>query len=387
MVSSQLGWQDGQPYSRQYGDIYFSRESGIAETRHVFLEQNRLATRWAKLKDGEHFVIGETGFGTGLNFLCAWQLWTQTAPMSARLHFVSTELHPILPEDLSRALALWPELADYAGQLLRQYGALARGWHRMEFAQGRVMLTLLVGDAIETLPRLDAHVDAWFLDGFAPAKNPRMWNEGLFRAMVQCSASGATFATFTSAGAVRRGLETVGFQVEKVAGYGKKREMLRGELVGHRCEKSPMPAREAIVIGSGLAGSATAYSLAQRGWRITLVERHPQIAAEASGNRQGILYARLSPGMSLLSEFTLAGYQHALRCLHGLMPQGEDTWRQCGLLQLAFDESEADRLNGVLDLGFPTDLLYSVDRAEASVLAGMELPCGGLYFPGSGWGD
>jgi tRNA 5-methylaminomethyl-2-thiouridine biosynthesis bifunctional protein len=161
--------------------------------------------------------------------------------------------------------------------------------------------------------------------------------------------------------------------------------MLRGELVGHGRKKMQTPARQAVIVGSGLAGCATARSLAQRGWQVILIERHHGIAAEASGNRQGVLYARLSPGMSLLSEFTLAGYQHALRCLHQLMPQGEDTWRQCGLLQLAFDEREAERLKGILALGLPQGLLHGVDHKEASMLAGEALLSGGLYFPGSGW--
>lgn len=385
MSSPILDWQDGQPFSSQYHDIYFSRESGIAETRHVFLGQNRLAERWGQLQDGAQFVIGETGFGTGLNFLCAWQLWDRIAPKSARLHFASAELHPIPPDDLRRALALWPELAEPAGELLEQYRTPARGWHRMIFAQGRVMLTLLIGDVADTLPQLRARVDAWFLDGFTPAKNPRMWSDALFKAMVDCSAPGASFATFTSAGAVRRGLQAAGFEVQKVAGHGKKREILCGKLSRMPDKALPEPVREAVVIGGGLAGNASAYSLALRGWQVTLVERHAQLASEASGNHQGILYARLSPRMSLLSEFTLAGYQHALRTLRRLLPQSEDSWRQCGLLQLAFDADEAARLKGVLDLNLPEELLRGVDSAEASRIAGVGLPCGGLYFPGSGW--
>jgi tRNA 5-methylaminomethyl-2-thiouridine biosynthesis bifunctional protein len=385
MGSSSLDWQDGQPYSRRYGDIYFSRESGIAETHHVFLEQNRLAQRWTSLNALEQFVIGETGFGTGLNFLCAWRLWDQVAPSTATLHFVSTELHPVLPEELHRALELWPELAEYASQLSSQYGDLSPGVHRMVFAQGKVILTLLIGAASDTLPGLDAPINAWFLDGFAPSRNPQMWSETIFQAMAKCSVTGTTFATFTSAGAVRRGLEAVGFNTEKVPGYGRKREILRGEFAGHACEKLASPIREAIVIGGGLAGSATAHSLARKGWRITLIERHPHIAAEASGNHQGVLYARLSPKMSLLSEFTLAGYRHALRSLHGLLPQGENSWRQCGLLQLAFDDTEAARLRGVLDLGLQAELFYGVDPVQASALAGVQLAFGGLYFPGGGW--
>lgn len=385
MSSSILDWQDGQPFSSRYQDIYFSRESGIAETRHVFLTQNRLAERWAQLRGGDLFVIGETGFGTGLNFLCAWQLWAQTAPQDARLHFISTELHPILPDDLRRALALWPELSGFADELLSRYSAMARGWSRMTFAGGRVALTLLIGDIADTLPQLRAQVDAWFLDGFAPAKNPEMWNDALYQAMAQRSAPGATFATFTSAGAVRRGLQAAGFMVEKVAGYGRKREILCGTFERPTVRHLPPAAREAVVIGGGLAGSASAHSLASRGWKVTLIERHAQLAAEASGNHQGILYARLSPKMSPLSEFTLAGYQHALRNLNVMLPQGEDSWQRCGLLQLAFNEDEASRLRGILALNLPEEVLRFMDPSGASTIAGVELPFGGLYFPGGGW--
>lgn len=385
MNTTNIDWQDGLPFSSQYGDIYFSRESGIAETRHVFLQQNNLAERWQKLGPGAHFVIGETGFGTGLNFLCAWQLWNEVAPPAARLHFISTELHPIAPDELRKALALWPELAEVASSLLEQYTALAPGWHRLTFAQGRVVLTLLIGDARATLPQLSARVDAWFLDGFSPAKNPGMWDAELFRTMAACSSPGATFSTFTCAGAVRRELQAAGFKIEKVSGYGQKRTMLRGGLAGGGRQLRAAPSRKAVVIGGGLAGCASAYALAKRGWQITLIERHPVIAAEASGNHQGILYARLMPKISPLSALTLAGYQHALRMLGQLLPQGDDTWRQCGLLQLAFDEREAARLQGILDLGLPSSLLYGVNSADASALAGVELPFGGVMFPGGGW--
>lgn len=378
-------WQDGQPYSPRYGDIYFSRDSGIAETRHVFLEQNRLPQRWAELRGGDVFVIGETGFGTGFNFLCAWQLWESVAPASARLHFISCERHPIPPEALRCALALWPELAEFAGHLIDCYPDLSLGWHRMVFAQGRVVLTLLIGDANVTLPRLHAQVDAWFLDGFAPARNPDLWSAEIFEAIARCSATSATFATYTSAGLVRRGLERVGFRVEKVCGHGRKRHMLRGIFV-HATDARPSPPhREAIVIGAGLAGSATAHSLAQRGWRTTLIERHAGIAAEASGNHQGILYARISPASNVLSEFALAGYQYTLRTLTRLLPQRGDAWQQCGLLQLAFDERETRRLRGVCALGLPESLLRWVERDEAERFAGMGVPCAGIYFPGGGW--
>lgn len=384
-MTNPFSWHDGQPYSLRYGDIYFSRESGIDETRHVFLEHNRLEQRWSAMQSDECFVIGETGFGTGLNFICAWQLWMQVAPALSRLHFISTELHPLTADELRSSLALWPELATYADQLISQYHVLPPGWHRMTFSQGRVILTLLVGDANETLPQLDAVIDAWFLDGFSPARNPALWSETIFQAMARCSAAGATFATFTSAGSVRRGLESCGFCVRKVQGHGKKREMLRGEYSAGTVKNFPAKTREAVVVGGGLAGTATAHSLARRGWRITLIERHPHLASEASGNHQGILYARLSPKKNLLSDFALAGYLHVLRELPGLMPEGDDTWRQCGLLQLAFDADEERRLSGVIDLALPDTLLRGVDREEAGRLAGFESPFNGIYFSGGGW--
>lgn len=194
---AQLDWLDGQPVSVAFGDVYFSRSSGLEETRHVFLRHNQLAERFAALPPDGQFSIGETGFGTGLNFLCAWQHFLQHAPATARLHFISAEKYPLTAQDLSQALALWPELASQAQQLLRQYDVLSHGWHRFVLEGGRILLTLLVGDVLEVLPQLDARIDAWFLDGFAPSKNPDMWQAELFQIIARLSAPGATFATFT----------------------------------------------------------------------------------------------------------------------------------------------------------------------------------------------
>ena len=203
---AQLDWDDqGQPMSREFGDVYFSRASGLEETRHVFLAHNALAERFAALPADGRLCIGETGFGTGLNFLCAWQLFDRCANAEARLHFVSVERYPLAHEDLARALALWPELAPWAEPLLAQYVGIHPGFQRLSFAGGRVVLTLLIGDVLDCLPQLDARIDAWFLDGFSPAKNPQMWTAELFAQLARLSAAGATLATFTCAGFVRRG--------------------------------------------------------------------------------------------------------------------------------------------------------------------------------------
>ncbi len=389
---AQLDWDEqGQPLSREFDDVYFSPASGIDETRHVFLAGNDLARRFAELPGGGRFCIGETGFGTGLNFLCAWQLFEQCAPADARLQFVSVEKFPLTRDDLTRALALWPELAPLAAQLIDQYVAVHPGFQRISLADGRVVLTLLVGDALDCLPELDARIDAWFLDGFSPAKNPDMWSPALFAQLARLSAPGTTLATFTAAGFVRRGLKEVGFAIKRLPGFGKKWEMSRGLFGGEaRNDSKPWFARprfvpqrrEALVIGAGLAGCASAASLAARGWQVTLLERHDAPAREASGNPQGVLYLKLSAHGTPLSRLILSGFGHTRRLLQRL-EQGHD-WQACGVLQLAFDTKEAQRQDKLAE-AFPADLLHSLDKAQAEALAHVALPAGGLFYPEAGW--
>ena len=393
--SADLEWREGQPYSRRFGDVYFSRDSGIGETRHVFLDGNRLPARWAALEPKSTFTIGETGFGTGLNFLCAWALWNEIAPPDARLHVFSTELHPLSANELVRALALWPELTLRRDALLAQWDALLPGWHRFRFEEGRVTLTLAVGDATEQLAALDAPLDAWFLDGFAPARNPEMWSDALFAQIARCSHEHTTLATYTSAGHVRRGLEAVGFRVEKGRGFGRKREMLHGEMArapSNEPRSRPwlaLPAhrgpRRAVVIGGGLAGTSAANSLAVRGWNVTLIERARELATGASGNPQGILYTRLAARDTPLRRIVLSGYLHSLRRLRALLPETDDTWCRCGVLQLAFDAEEQERQVALTGDASLAPILRTVSREEASAIAGIALPHGGLHFPGSGW--
>ncbi|MFC5697309.1 bifunctional tRNA (5-methylaminomethyl-2-thiouridine)(34)-methyltransferase MnmD/FAD-dependent 5-carboxymethylaminomethyl-2-thiouridine(34) oxidoreductase MnmC [Pseudomonas sp. GCM10022186] len=389
---AQLDWDEqGQPLSREFDDVYFSPASGIDETRHVFIAGNDLARRFAELPAGGRFTIGETGFGTGLNFLCAWQLFERCAPADARLHFVSVEKFPLTRDDLQRALALWPELAPLAAQLIDQYVAVHPGFQRFCLAGGRVMLTLLLGDALDCLPELDACIDAWFLDGFAPAKNPDMWSPALFAQLARLSAPGTTLATFTAAGFVRRGLKEVGFAIKRIPGFGKKWEMSRGLFEGEaRDDSKPWFARprfvpqrrEALVIGAGLAGCASAASLAARGWQVTLLERHDAPAREASGNPQGVLYLKLSAHGTPLSRLILSGFGHTRRLLQRL-EQGHD-WQACGVLQLAFDAKEAQRQEKLAE-AFPADLLHPLDKAQAEALAHVALPAGGLFYPEAGW--
>ncbi len=394
-----LDWKDGQPYSNRYGDVYFSTDSGLEETRHVFLQGNRLAERFAALMAGESFCIGETGFGTGLNFLCTLQLFEQVAPPGASLDFFSVEKFPLCDDELRAALALWPELAVQAEALLARWHRRVPGWNRWSFASGRVRLTLALEVVEQALPQLPAGcADAWFLDGFSPAKNPEMWSEAVLAGIARSLRDGATLSTYTCAGWVRRGLQHAGFAVERVEGFGRKREMVRAssDSLSHRGrvgvgEHSMKPAtrnkppRTAIVIGGGIAGCAAAHALAQRGIAVTLIESAPQLATQGSGNPRGILHARFGAGNNPLHRFVLAAYGHALALLDEAVPVDGALRSECGLLQLAATEAEAKRIGKLSAQEWPAHLLQAVDAATASELVGMKMAHGGLWFPGGGW--
>lgn len=405
-INANLIWDDqGQPYSADFEDVYFSKASGLEETRYVFVEHNNLAERFKKLPVDECFVIGETGFGSGLNFLCAWQLFDELATIGSRLHFISVEKYPLTQADLKKSLQLWPELMGYSEQLLSQYVAIHAGYQTFVFAQGRVTLTLLVGDVHEQLPALNTKIAAWFLDGFSPAKNPQMWTEDLFKQLARLSTTQTTLATFTSAGFVRRGLIDAGFAIEKDVGFADKREMLYGQFQGiatpqpntHKRALTPpwyarlehtYPHRTAIVIGAGIAGCSSAASLAARGWQVTVLERQADIAMEGSGNPQGILYLKLSAHQTLQTRLLIEGFGYTRRLLERLTTEqllikGED-WQDCGVLQLAFDGKEQQRQQQLAEAFSPT-LLYPVSHDQANKLAGLTVNNNGLFFPEGCW--
>lgn len=215
-----LDWTEGGvPVARRFDDPYFSLGNGLEETRHVFLAGNGLPGRF---RPG--FRIAELGFGTGLNMLAAWIAW-RAAGVEGPLRFVSFEAFPLPAPAIARALQAFPEALAVAGPFLDQWAAGARVI-RAEGLEAEV----IVGDARETLPGWQGRADAWFLDGFSPAKNPELWGEGLLAQVAAHTAPGGSFATYTAAGHVRRALQAAGFQVERQAGFGAKRHMSAGRL-------------------------------------------------------------------------------------------------------------------------------------------------------------
>ncbi len=230
MQFSNIKWINNNPYSIDYNDIYFSTDDGLQETEYVFIQGNQLKQRFAS-HDISHFTIIETGFGTGLNFLAVAALWLALAPVGAKLQYISIEKYPLTLADLSRAHASWLQFAAISHELLQHYAKLKAGNNIYNMAAGLIQLTLQADDILDAIPQISQIVDAWILDGFAPAKNPDMWRPALFEHMARLSHTNTTFATFTSAGVVRRGLQATGFDVKKHAGFGKKREMLSGVFI------------------------------------------------------------------------------------------------------------------------------------------------------------
>ena len=242
MQFANILWQESihckeTPYSFDFNDVYFNSDNGLQETEYVFIEHNQLKQRFATLEN-PNFTIIETGFGTGLNFLAVAAHWLALAMPSARLHYISTEKNPLTLADLTRTHAMWPQFATLSSELLQQYANIKAGNNVFNMAAGRIQLDLHINDASLALPKISQKADAWLLDGFAPAKNADMWSSEVFAHIARLSEINTTFATFTSAGAVRRGLQAVGFEVNKHAGFGKKREMLAGSFIGHSDESN-----------------------------------------------------------------------------------------------------------------------------------------------------
>lgn len=399
--SPDVTWSDsGAPFSKHFNDVYYSSEDGMAESRHVFLSGNNLPQRWTDF-DNDTFCIVETGFGTGLNFLLTWLLWQQQAPTQTRLHYVSVEKFPLSAEDLTRAITLWRPLASLAEQLIAAWPGRLPGQHRLVFDKGRVVLDLWwedSGAALSDLASGPPLVDAWFLDGFAPARNEAMWQPELYQAMAAMSRAGATVSTFTAAGHVRRGLTEAGFKVEKVPGFGHKRESLRGiatqagtplttpdspwDLPVHH----PGKPRSALIVGAGLGGCTLASALAQRGIRVTLLDKG-SLAGEASGNEQGVLYTRLSRRHSALTDFALQSFRYSASLYRHMFASGELKTgldgELCGSFHQVSDSREIALLKERL-LGLQS-LAQALTAEQAGLLLGETPAEGGYWYPDSGW--
>jgi tRNA 5-methylaminomethyl-2-thiouridine biosynthesis bifunctional protein len=410
---AELQWHDDRPYSVQYDDIYHSSEGAIAQSLYVFVEGNDLIKRWRAFSSDhpQYFTIGETGFGIGLNFLVSWSLWEKYAPPECQLHYISCEMHPLSLIDLKKSLAAWPQLEKQAQQLLASYPILTPGYHQLSFCDGRVTLTLMLGDALECYEQLltcgDAmlertlrasYVNAWYLDGFAPAKNESIWSEALIKVIAMLSQEKTTLATYTAASSVKKSLSQHGFIVEKRKGLGPKRHMIcanfnqshapsraKRHTPWHVGQPEKYSNKSAVVVGAGLAGCFTAYSLAKRGWKVTIIDELSDVGCGGSANQQAVLFPKLSAFNAPLTQFMLAAFLYAARTYQFILNQA-NLGELNGSLILAYNQKEkTTQLSLRTWLEHYPELGFLVDEYTASQLAGLPLQHSGLYIPLSGW--
>lgn len=380
----------GTPYSPQYGDVYHSQAGAWEQARHVFLAGNGLPERWA---GRERFVILETGFGLGNNFLATWHAWREAASQArcARLVFVSIEKHPPTQEDLARALAGSPQPA-LAQALVQAWPLLTPDVHRLEFDDARVQLLLAFGDIATLLPELVAEADAFYLDGFAPARNPEMWQPRELQRLGRLAAPGATAATWSVARGVRDALAGAGFEVTKAPGFGGKPDMTVARyaprFVPQRAPaalRTPSGPREALVVGAGLAGCATAWALARQGWHCRVFDREAAPASATSANEGGLFHGTFQGDDGLHARWHRAAALRTERLVRAWIAEGRVTGSAAGFIRLEGRLDDTQAQAQLAASGLPPGYLQWQGLAAAREASGLALPHGGWLYPGGGW--
>jgi len=421
--TAKITWTNKTPNSSEYNDIYFSPEGGLAESQYVFIDNNNLIDRWSLLDTQSSFTIAETGFGTGLNFLAACQLWNKNIEKTLQknnrniefnpnntpsLHFISFEKHPLSTEDIEKALTIFPELKKYSQELLTLYPKITHGFHRLHFSNN-VHLTLIFDNALNAIKQLDCKVDAWFFDGFSPSNNDDLWSTELFQASKKLNHEKTTFSTFTAAGHVKRKLQSIGFNVEKIKGFGKKRDMLRGICINshaepryekenvllftekpwlikrHKKAEHETPKRkELVVIGAGLAGAWTAYKFAMRGWEVKLYDEAKIIASGASGNPRGATYFKPSLNNDKASRFYFDAYLYSTQQYQSLFPNEKDIWDKSGLLQLSNNTNLIKSHKNIAENSEYSQVCEILNHIQSNTKAGVKVNLPSLFFPDAG---
>lgn len=463
--SDRIEWEDNKhPISKQFDDDYFPKFEGLETTRHSFLTSNRLMKRWEALDvlaEPWHFCVGETGFGTGLNFLATWQLWQSVNLQHGHLHFISVEKHPLSAGAIRKTAGNFAELSTLAQALCAAYPkVLCPGTHYREFQSDRVSLQLIFADVVDGLSQLkycehpaltdrNRCIDAWFLDGFSPIKNPEMWRAELYPLLRELSKTGASVATAICADEIQDGLKAQGFILHKNSSVDSKKEGLFGVIdfnsagldsanlgspppsaannkqgyvkninaqrLSNKLGKkhkttfdwtklsyhnSPYPApwnvaapskppKSVVIIGGGIAGCISAWCLANLNVKVTLIDQRQNLASEASGNPQGVVYAKLSHRLESLSQFNLLSLMFAQEFYRPLIEANKITGSLCGVAQLSTSEKQSKaqaKIQAFLEsFNGKTDWCQHLTAKELSEISGSELSQDGLWFPDSMW--
>jgi tRNA 5-methylaminomethyl-2-thiouridine biosynthesis bifunctional protein len=402
--ASPRGHAPSVPYSPLYDDLYHAESGAWAQARDVFIAGSRLPDRW----QGHHrFVILETGFGLGNNFLATWAAWRADPARCERLVFISIEKHPLSRHDMQQLHAHHAQIegesqgVDLSRRLIQAWPALTPGLHVMDFdepefacpgRQPRVQLILCLGDVQEVLPRLMAQVDAFYLDGFSPSRNPEMWDPRWVSRLHRLAAPGATAATWTVARVLRNGLTQAGFQVSKAPGFASKRDRLEARY--QPAYQAPQPPGglferaepgHAVILGAGLAGCAAAWALCREGWQVTLLDRHDEPAQEASGNPGGMFHSILHGEDGIHARAHRAAALQTATLVSPWMEAGRLPGQCQGLIRLDAQHDEHSALALLDKLGLPSDHVSWLTPQEARDRSGLDVPCGGWLFHQGGW--
>ncbi|GJM08957.1 MAG: tRNA 5-methylaminomethyl-2-thiouridine biosynthesis bifunctional protein MnmC [Lysobacteraceae bacterium] len=379
--TAKLDWQDGVPYSTEYGDRYCSADA-ITEAEQVFVAGCEFPAAFQK-----RTVIVETGFGAGLNFLVTRRAWRKFRTGQQQLHYLSVEKHPMTVEQIKRAVQANAELTDLAADWLQRMPPPVPGFHRRWLSDG-VCLTLMYGDVLDCLSQLEARADAIYLDGFAPRVNEAMWSPAVMSELARLGKRGCKLASFTVAGWVRRNLTDAGFAVRKRKGWPGKREVLAATLQQVNQDArvapwlrppEPLPVRPSMpieVAGAGIAGSSVAYALAQRGVEVSLHDGCPDRSASLNPvaavaprlPATPVFNGRIAMAAGLMGNDIYSAIDQAAICTEGAV-------------MLAGSTTEQQRQQRLLEnWQLPTSVLRAIDADEATALSGVKCPVGGLFL-------
>jgi tRNA 5-methylaminomethyl-2-thiouridine biosynthesis bifunctional protein len=418
-VSNITFTESGIPFSPKFNDIYFDQHAGFQQSQQVFVEGNNLPARFehklTNFNNTEPFVIAESGFGTGLNFLLTWLgfnhvkakvLNTLTEQNTQKFcwQFISIEKYPLTRQQLKQSLQLFPEIHELSDQLVAQYPETPTRNVTLYFANNEITLTLIFDDIVSGLMQLPSSktglVDAWFLDGFSPATNPEMWQTPVFTQMARLAKPQASIATFTVAGFVKRGLESVGFRVKKQHNKGKKTQILVGKYQQHtrpenhfkplqsfKKRTSRIKPQQVTIIGGGIASACAAYVLTQNGIKVHIVCKDEKVAQGASSNAIGALYPLIRQRADVHSYFYQQAFDFAKIFYQQIVTNGAEFAHQwCGLIDLAYTKELQTRQQKFSTQPiWPSNLIHGINAKQASDLAGITLPYGGMFMPNAGW--
>ncbi|MCF6301287.1 MAG: tRNA (5-methylaminomethyl-2-thiouridine)(34)-methyltransferase MnmD, partial [Proteobacteria bacterium] len=369
---------NSQAYSSQFDDVYFNSENPVEDSRYVFISGNNLPSRWPKHDKNSEFVVAEIGFGSGLNFLNTVQSWQQSAKKPLSLHFISCELYPMDKQQINTSLSDFKPLVELKNKLLKLYPLNCYGFHRIHFDKD-IKLTLLFGDAAAVYSALVAKVDAWFLDGFNPTKNPKMWSDQLFRQIAKLSKPQTTLATYTAATVIGQKLSAHGFVVHKQKGFGKKRQMITAifksnaissvtKRLWYTLPNKRQTVKSVSILGGGIAGLSLAKAFSHKNIKTTIIDKHPEAMMACSSNPKAMV-------MPLITAQTSPEALLLLRCfLYAIRAYDKQQFHPIGVLQMALSEQQKTWVHQVFkNLNLPEQIIHKHKN--------------GMLYPGAGFLD